>query len=126
MNPDEIIERATGEGVQLALAPSGCISARGDRSAIERWLPAIRQSKAAIIVALQRERRRSKVRAMSRDNAGTRYVIEVVDPNSDPVIVSVAIRDIATFELNIPHAYYDGLALLELIEKRAGGCDAAA
>jgi hypothetical protein len=49
MSPAEIIERATEEGVLLALSSSGSISAKGDQSAIDRWLPTIRQSKTAII-----------------------------------------------------------------------------
>lgn len=53
MSPTEIIERATEEGVLLALSPSGNISAIGDQSAIDRWLPTIRQSKAVIIAELQ-------------------------------------------------------------------------
>jgi hypothetical protein len=56
MSPAEIIERATEESVLLALSPSGSISAKGDQSAIDRWLPAIKQSKAAIIAELQLER----------------------------------------------------------------------
>ena len=117
MSPAEIIERATEEGVLLALAPSGSISAKGDQSAIDRWLPAIRQSKAAIIAELQLEGRRAKVLAMLRDNPGIRYAIEVIDPNTDPVIVSIGIRNVATFEMDIPQAYYDAFALLELMEK---------
>lgn len=112
MSPTEIIERATGEGVLLALSESDSISAKGDQSAIDRWLPAIRQSKAAIVAEVQLDRR--------RDNPGIRYAIEVVDANTDPLIVSISIRNIATFEVNIPQAYYDGFALLELIEKHTG------
>ena len=48
MNPAEIIRRASEDGVQLALSPSGSISAKGVQSAVDRWIPAIRQSKAAI------------------------------------------------------------------------------
>lgn len=125
MSPTEIIKLATEESVLLALSPSGSISAKGDQSAIDRWLPVIRQSKAAIIAELQRERRRAKVLTMLHDNPGTRYAIEVPEPNADPVIVSVAIRDIATFELSTPHACYDGFVLLDLIEKHTEGCDAA-
>jgi len=120
MSPAEIIERATEEGVLLALSPSGSISAKGDQSAIDRWLPAIKQSKAAIIAELQLERRRAKVLAMLRDNPGLRYAIEVADANSDPVIVAIGIRNVATFEMNIPQTYYDALALLELVEKHTG------
>lgn len=119
MSPTEIIERASEDGVLLELSPSGSIFAKGDRPAIDRWLPAIKQSKAAIIAELQLERRRAKVLAMLRENHSVRYAVEVVDPNADPVIVSVAIRDIASFELNIPQAYYDAFALLELIEKHS-------
>ena len=57
---------------------------------------------------------------MLRDNPGIRYAIEVVDANTDPVIVSIGIRNVATFEMNIPLAYYDAFALLELIEKHTG------
>lgn len=117
MSPSEIIERASEEGVLLALSPSGSISARGDESAIDRWLPAIKQFKAGIIAELQLERQRAKVLAMLSNNPGIRYAIEVVDANTDPVIVSIGIRNVATFEMNIPQAYYDAFALLELIEK---------
>jgi hypothetical protein len=78
MSPAEIIERATEEGVLLALSPSGSISAKGDQAVIDRWLPEIKQSKAAIIAELQLERRRAKVLAMLRDNPGIRYAIEVL------------------------------------------------
>ena len=120
MSPAEIIERATEEGVLLALSSTGSISAKGDQSAIDRWLPAIKQSKAAIIAELQLERRRAKVLAMLRDSPGIRYAIEVVDANTDPVIVSIGIRNVATFEMNIPQAYYDAFTLLEVIEKHTG------
>lgn len=121
MSPAEIIERATEEGVLLALSPSGSISAKGDPLAIDRWLPAIKQSKAAIIAKLQLEHRCAKVRAMLRDNPGIRYAIEVLDANTDPVIVSIGIGNVATFEMAIPPAYYDAFALLGLIEKHTGG-----
>ena len=49
MSPTEVIERAAEGGVLIALSPSGSISAKGVQSAIDRWLPAIRQNKAAII-----------------------------------------------------------------------------
>jgi hypothetical protein len=119
MSPAEIIERATEEGVLLAISSSGSISATGEQSAIDRWLSAIKQSKTAIIAELHLERRRAKVLAMLRDNPGIRYAIEVIDANTDPVIASVGIRNVATFEMTVPQAYYDAFALLELIEKHA-------
>jgi hypothetical protein len=53
MSPTEVIERAAEGGVLIALSPSGRISAKGVQSAIDRWLPAIRQNKAAIIGLLR-------------------------------------------------------------------------
>jgi len=44
VSPAEIIERAAEEGVLLALSASGSISAKADQSAIDRWLPAIKQN----------------------------------------------------------------------------------
>ncbi len=121
MNTAELIEQATAEGVILALSPAGTIKATGAQSAVDKWLPTIRQSKAEILAELKRENRREKVLAMLRENPGIHYAVEVANPDTDPVIVSVGIRDIATFELEIPHAYYDGFTLLELIEKHSGG-----
>jgi hypothetical protein len=126
MSAAEIIQRAAEEGVLLSLSTSGSISAKGDQSAIDRWLPAIRQSKASIIAELQLERRRAKVVAMLRENPGIRYAIEVIDADADPVIVSVAIRNVATFEINIPQGNYDAFALLEFIAKCPGGEHATA
>ena len=51
--PTEVIARAAGDGVLIAFSPSGSISAKGVQSAIDRWLPAIRQNKAAIIGLLR-------------------------------------------------------------------------
>lgn len=117
MNPTEIIERATVEGVTLALSPAGTITATGDQSAVDKWLPTIRDNKPSILYELQRERRRAKVLAMLEAAPGTRYAVHVADASTDPVVVAVGIREIATFELEIPHKYYDGMVLLELIEK---------
>ena len=68
----------------------------------------------------QREARRQKVIAMLEAAPGTRYAVLVTDASTDPVVVAVGIREIATFEMEIPHKYYDGMALLELIEKHSG------
>jgi hypothetical protein len=42
------------------------------------------------------------------------------DDKTDPVIATVGIRDVATFELAISRHSYDGMVLLELIEKHYG------
>ena len=68
----------------------------------------------------QREARRQKVIAILEAAPGTRYAVLVADASADPVVVAVGIREIVTFELEIPHKYYDGMVLLELIEKHYG------
>lgn len=117
MTPVEIIEQATVEGVTLALSPAGTITATGDQSAVDRWLPVIRDNKPSILCELQRERRRAKVLALLE---GKRFALFVDNDKTDPVIATVGIRDVATFELAIPRHSYDGMVLLELIEKHYG------
>lgn len=74
-------------------------------------------SKTVDHVELQRERRRTKVLDMLE---GKRFALLVDDDATDPVIATVAIRNVATFEMAIPQHSYDGMVLLELIEKHYG------
>lgn len=120
MTPVEIIEQATVEGVTLTLTPAGILTATGDQLVVDKWLSTIRDNKPCILRELQRERRRAKVLAMLEAAPSTRYAVFVADASIDPVVVAVGIREIATFEMEIPHKYYDGMALLELIEKHSG------
>ena len=117
MTPVEIIEQATADGVNLALSPTGTITATGDQSAVDKWLPTIRDNKPSILCELLRERRRAKVLALLE---GKRFALFVDDDKTDPVIATVGIREVATFELAIPRHSYDGMVLLELIEKHYG------
>ena len=52
MNPATIIFDAQADGVILALAGHEAVKVRGDRGAVSRWLPAIRDHKREIIQAL--------------------------------------------------------------------------
>ncbi|MCP5187029.1 MAG: hypothetical protein H6991_04625 [Pseudomonadales bacterium] len=117
MTPGDIIEVAEEDGVQLTLSRAGGISAKGLKSAIDCWLPAIRQSKAAIVEKLVLEGRRARVIAELLENPDFRYVIEVMDPDTDPVIISIGIRGLATFEIKVPQARYNPFALLQLLEQ---------
>ncbi len=78
------------------------------------------ESKPETLQDRQREALRQKVIAMLQAAPGTRYAVLVTDASTDPVVVAVGIREIATFEMEIPHKYYDGMVLLELIEKLSG------
>lgn len=117
MNPAEIIEQATADGVILARSPTGTIKATGNQSVVDKWLPTIRNNKTEILCELQREYRRDQVLALLE---GKRFALFVDDDKTDPVIAAVGIRDLATFELAIPRHSYDGMVLLELIEKHYG------
>ena len=64
------------------------------------------------------EWRRLRVLAMLAD-PGTRLAVVVDDPDSDPVRVMVGVRHIATAELEIPLAYYNLAALMELLDRHA-------
>ena len=76
-----------------------------------------RDSKPVDHSELQRERRRTKVVDMLQ---GKSFALLVDDDTTDPVIAAVAIRNVATFEMAIPQHSYDGMVLLELIEKHYG------
>lgn len=63
------------------------------------------------------EGRRRRVLAMLTERPGIRYAVIVDNPDTDPVIVALAIRDAGTCELAIPAANYDAFALLAMIER---------
>jgi len=64
--------------------------------------------------------RHQKVIDMLESAPGIRYAMYAGDASTDPVIVTVCIRGGATFELEIPYEKYDGMALLEFIERKSG------
>ncbi len=70
-----------------------------------------------VIVDTQPERPSTKVLHMLE---GKRFAVLVEDGNTDPVIVTVGIQDLATFELTIPQHLYNGMAVFELIENLSG------
>jgi len=63
------------------------------------------------------EARRQRVLAMLAERPGIRYAVVVDNPDTDPVILALAIRGRATCELQIPRAKYDPWLLLDLIER---------
>lgn len=90
----------------LEVSPAQCIDSELSNS--------IRARKADLMALLKSEAARyAKVLDMLD---GKKYALLVEDATTDPVICTVAIRGKASFELEIPLKYYDGLALLELIE----------
>lgn len=53
MTPATIIQRSKADGISLFLTASGAIKAGGDQAKIAKWMPVIREQKAAIITALR-------------------------------------------------------------------------
>ncbi len=53
MNPAAIIKEATADGVNFSLSLAGTIKATGEQTAVNRWLPIIRDNKPAIVAALR-------------------------------------------------------------------------
>jgi len=63
--------------------------------------------------------RQQRVEDMLISNPELKYAVVVDDANTDPVSVTVGIRKIAVFDLEIPRKNYDGMALLQVIEQYA-------
>ena len=135
MTPVAIIEQAAADGVRLALCRAGTIRATGITAAVNRWLPIIREHKPGIVAALHTtndaendalpdpaaEWRRQKVLRMLVEKPGPRYAVFTdTDADLESVIVVLAIRNRATCELRIPREKYDGVRLLDLIERHGG------
>ena len=63
------------------------------------------------------EARRQRVLAMLAEHPYIRRAVVVDNADDDPVLVSVGIRDVATFELAISAAKFDAFLLLDLIDR---------
>ncbi|MEF8753802.1 MAG: hypothetical protein V5B60_07670 [Accumulibacter sp.] len=123
MSPAEIIERATEEGVLLALSPSGSISATLHEGVTPRKGPNKDNVKSKTDSTRHRCNLRTNELKRSRFTGqdSCRPPAKIIDAaHTDPDIVAIGIRNVATLEMNIPQAYYDACALLELIEKHTG------
>ncbi|SCY31085.1 hypothetical protein [Nitrosospira sp. Nsp13] len=66
---------------------------------------------------LKEEGRQQRVLGMLSNNPTLKYAVLVDDATTDPVLLTVGIRELATFDMEIPKANYDGIALLQVIEQ---------
>jgi hypothetical protein len=103
MKPALIIEQIAADGLTLSVSEDGNLKLVGDESAVNLWLKTIREYKSELLAELQAKK----------------YVIRVTDASTDPVIVNVSIKGIGNFDMAIPHAHYDGVALLEVVEQHS-------
>lgn len=63
--------------------------------------------------------RRDRVLAILEGSAGVTYAV-VCDGQGDPVPVAIAIRGVGTCEVLVPRNRYDGLMLLDILERHSG------
>ncbi len=82
----------------------------------EELIQRLRQHKPAIIAELKREERRLKVLAMLAEKPDLQRAI-ITDTESDPcnVILTIAIRNQYTFEMQVPKHKYDPFLILEIL-----------
>jgi hypothetical protein len=66
-----------------------------------------------------------RVKIESMLEGGRKYAVIGGNPADDPVLVSVAIRDMASFQMEVPKASYNPIVLLELVRgftEEGNGC----
>jgi hypothetical protein len=66
------------------------------------------------------EARRQRVLAMLAKRPCSRYAVVVDNPDTDPVILALAIREKGTCELRIPQEKFDPFLLLDKIVRHSG------
>jgi len=129
MGAPDLLARLSALGLRLAREGEAIRAA--PRSALtDEARDLIRTHKAELLAALTNEgdplpdpaaeSRRQRVLAMLAERPGVRYAVVVDDPDTDPVRLMVGIRDVATFEVEIPKSKYDPVLLLDLIERHGG------
>jgi hypothetical protein len=127
---ETIIRDAHQAGVTLTLTPVGTIKLSGNKAAVVKWAPAIRDYKPEILTALQAandtdheplpdagmEKRRRYVLRMLEQNPEINRAT-MADGDADPVRVHLAVRGVGTCELSIAADRWDEFKFLELLEK---------
>lgn len=121
MTPAELLTRAQSAGLTL-WREGDRLKYRGPTEAITALLPELRAHKAELLDALNvdpaAEARRHRALALLASHPEARIAV-LTDVVSDPkaALLTVAIRGVATCELRIPREKYDGVLLLDLIER---------
>jgi hypothetical protein len=115
MTAAEIIERAREDGLELSLSGEGNLDIIGDEGIIDTWIGIIKENKGAILAELKQPPHET---CTKRDvTLQPRYTVTVTDATTDPVLVKVTIAGLASFDLAIPLAKYDGMAIIDAIER---------
>lgn len=84
----------------------------------EELIQRLRKHKPAILAELKREERRTKVLAMLAEKPETKRALTTdLISDRDSVILTIAIRDVAIFEMQISRDKYDPFVFLEMLQK---------
>lgn len=129
MNAPDVLARLAAAGIRLSPLPDGRLWAEPRAALNDDLRQLIRAHKVELLNALESntlpdpaaECQRQRVLEMLAQRPGTRYAA-VTDIEAEPnaVILALAIRGGGTCELRIPKAKYDGVLLLDLIERHGG------
>jgi hypothetical protein len=113
MTAAEIMERAREDGLELSVSEDGNLDLIGDEEILDTWIGIIKENKPAILAELKRP-----VTDVTRYvTPYPRYTVTVTDATTDPVLVQVTIDGLASFDLASPLAKYDGMAIIDAIER---------
>lgn len=112
MNTRDLITHIQDSGFCIDCDDSGLLVSPADQLT-EELKQLIRENKPAILAELHTQR----VLEEALSESEKKYSVLVTDASTDPVLVKVGIRGIGTFDMEIPKANYDGLALLEVVEQ---------
>ncbi|MBN9125700.1 MAG: hypothetical protein BGO99_13830 [Nitrosospira sp. 56-18] len=116
MKAQAIVDTATSDGLTLSIVGDN-IKIDGDQEVIKRWIGIIKENKAAILAELKRPVTPHETLTKRDVTLHPRYTVTVTDATTDPVLVQVTIDGLATFDLAIPLAKYDGMAIIDAIER---------
>lgn len=115
MSAADLLNDLINAGLDLTMDSDGRISVTGDQETRDMWIGIILENKPELI----QELRHRQILGMLVSDPDKRYAILVNDAAADPVVVAVGIRGQAVFDLTIPQDRYDGVALLQEIDRVA-------
>ena len=120
MGATELIFKLRSDGYSIIVDGSYLDISPADDLSVE-FVQQLKQRKTEILSELQREDRQNKVLTMLEANPDKqRAVYADTESDQDNVILTIAVRHFATYEMLIPKAKYDPFRLLELIEQFGG------
>ncbi len=114
----ELLESLKADGISIQ-ANGQVIELFPPEKVTEDLIQRLRASKLEIIAELKRMERRQKVLDILAKNPDKQRAYITDDTDKRVVILAIGIRNVATFEMEIPRAEYDPFVLLNLIDKQA-------